>query len=88
MAGNDNGWNSFMQNKQTQAILYGICVFFCVLYAVDGILEMMSPERSAAMIAQIGEAGYYAMTIIRTVVLFGTGLAFGRIVLKKYREDE
>lgn len=88
MANNGNSWNSFMQSKQAQVVLYSICVFFCILYAVDGVLEMMSPERSASMIEAIGETGYYAMTIVRCVVLLITGVAFGRIVLKTMaRED-
>lgn len=77
-----------MQSKQTRMAMYGICVFFCLFYAVDGVMEMMSPERSALMMANIGETGYYALTIIRTVVLIITGIAFGRIVLKTYKEDD
>lgn len=88
MAGNSNGWNSFMQSKQTQVIMYGICVFFCVFYAVDGIMEMLSPERSALMMSNIGEGGYYALAITRTVVLLVTAGAFGRIVLKTLREKD
>lgn len=84
----NNGWDSFMQRKQTRMALYGICVFFCLYYAVDGIMEMMSPERSALMMTNIGETGYYALTIARIVVLLITGVAFGRIVLKTYKEPE
>lgn len=80
-------WNSFMQGKQVQMVMYSICVAFCLFYAVDGVMEMMSPERSALMMQNIGETGYYALTITRTVVLLITAFAFGRIVLKTYRED-
>jgi hypothetical protein len=91
MAGNGNnggGWNSFMQSRQAQVVLYGICVFFCVYYAVDGVLEMLSPERSAQMMSATGETGYYALTIVRCVVLLITGGAFGRIVLKTLRDGD
>lgn len=88
MAGNGNGWNSFMQSKQVQTVMYGICVFFCLYYAVDGILEMLDPERSATMMGAIGAPGYYAMTIVRCVVLLITGIAFGRIALRSARDDD
>ena len=81
-------WSSFMQSRQAQIVLYSICVFFCVFYAVDGVMEMLSPERSAQMMGALGETGYYAVTIARCVVLLITGVAFGRIVLKTIREGE
>ncbi len=85
---NNNGWNSFMQSKQTQTFLYGICIAFCLFYAVDGIMEMMSPERSAMLMSSIGETGYYALTITRTVVLVITAAAFGRILYKNINEKD
>ena len=85
MANNGNGWNSFMQTKEAQMVLYSICVLFCVFYAVDGVMEMMSPERSALMMSNIGQPGYYALTITRVVVLLITGFAFGRVVYKIYK---
>ena len=88
MAQQGNGWNSFMQDKNVQAALYSICVLFCLGYALDGILELMSPERSANMITLMGAPGYYAMTIIRTVVLLITAFAFGRIVYKRFTEKD
>ena len=81
-------WNSFVQSKSVQIAMYSICVFFCVYYAVDSILEMMSPERSAAIVANIGAAPYYALAIIRCIVLAITGLAFARIVYKIIRRDD
>lgn len=88
MTANGNGWNSFMQSKQVQTVMYGICVFFCLFYAVDGVMELMSPERSANMMEAIGAPGYYAITIVRCVVLVITGIAFGRIALRTMKEDE
>lgn len=88
MAQNGGDWNSFMQSKQAQVVLYGICVFFCLFYAVDGIMELMSPERSAAMMGALGETGYYALTVVRTVVLLGTAVAFGRVVIRTYNEKD
>ncbi len=88
MANGGGGWNSFMQSREAQLVLYSICVFFCLYYAVDGIMEMMSPERSALMIANIGQGGYMALTITRTVVLAITAVAFGRIVYKIYKHGK
>ena len=56
--------------------------------AVDGVLELMSPERSAVMIERMGSAGYYAMTIIRTVVLVITAVAFGRVAYKNLKDKQ
>lgn len=88
MAGNGNDWNSFMQQKSVQMLMYGICVLFCLYYAVDGIMEMMSPERSALMMQSLGATGYYALTIVRTIVLVCTAGAFARMVLRMRSEDE
>ena len=88
MANIGNDWNSFVQKRETRMALYGICVFFCFFHAFNSLTEMLSPERSAAQIAMMGSTGYYAMAIIRTVVLIATGIAFGRIVLKTYRQKD
>ena len=88
MAQQGNGWNSFMQDKNVQTVLYCICVLFCLGYAVDGIIELLSPERSANMISLMGAPGYYAMTIIRTVVLLITAFAFGRIAYRHFTEKD
>ncbi|MBR3326881.1 MAG: hypothetical protein IKG22_06110 [Atopobiaceae bacterium] len=88
MAASGNDWNSLMQTKRARMFLYGICVFFCVVYAVDGLIEMFTPERAAKMIEIMGQPGYYAMTIIRTIVLLATGVAFGRMVIKISNEED
>lgn len=92
MANGGNDWNSIMQSREARLVLYGISVGFCLFYAVDGILELMSPEPSAQaaqLIEAMGETGYYVMTVARTVVLLITGVAFGRMVRKTYgRKDE
>lgn len=88
MAGSGNDWNSFMRQKSVQTLMYGICVLFCVFYAVDGVLEMMSPERSALMMQSIGAPGYYALTVVRTIVLIATGVAFARMAFRMHGEDE
>ena len=77
-----------MQSKQMQVVLYSVCVFFCLFYAVGGVMDMMHPERSAALIANIGETGYYVLTIVRTVVLLVTAGAFARIVYKMAKSDD
>ena len=61
-----------MQTKRARMFLYGICVFFC----------------AAKMIEIMGQPGYYAMTIIRTIVLLATGVAFGRMVIKISNEED
>ena len=81
-----NDWNSFMQSKSVMLAMHGMCVFLCVYYAIDGVLELMSPERSANMISMMGETGYYAMTIIRCIVLLITAGCFGRMMLKTLKE--
>ena len=88
MANLGNDWNSFMQTKQARMTLYGISVFFCLYYAVDALMELMSPERSATMMQMVGPTGYYAMTIARFVVLLVTGIAFGRMVYKTYASED
>ena len=40
------------------------------------------------MIEIMGQPGYYAMTIIRTIVLLATGVAFGRMVIKISNEED
>lgn len=88
MAQIGDDWNSFMQTKTVRMAMYAIPVFFCVYYAIDSVLEMMSPERSANMINMMGAPGYYAMTIIRCVVLAATGIAFGRMAYKTMSEED
>ena len=88
MAQSGNDWNSFMQSRKARLAMYGICVFFCVYYAVDAVLEMMSPERSALMMQATGATAYYAITVARAVVLLFTGGAFGRMWLKVLKEED
>ena len=40
------------------------------------------------MISLMGAPGYYAMTIIRTVVLLITAFAFGRIAYRHFTEKD
>ncbi len=87
MANNGGDWNSFMQSKQVQIVLYSVCVFFCVLYAVTGVMEMMSPNRSTALVQAIGDTGYNALMIARTIVLAITAVAFARVVYKTYKDE-
>ena len=77
-----------MQTKNTRLAMYGICVFFCVYYAVDALLEMMSPERSAYMMQATGPTMYYVITVARVIVLLATGGAFGRMWFKVFKEEE
>ena len=81
-----NDWNSFMQSREAQVILYGIVVFFCAYHAIDAVRELMSPERSAALVEAMGQTAYYVVTVLRAVVCVGTGAAFGRMALRAYQE--
>ena len=77
-----------MQSKNARLAMYGICVFFCVYYAVDAVMEMMSPERSAYMMQETGSTVYYVITVARAIVLLVTGIAFGRMWFKVFKEDD
>ncbi len=88
MANKGNSWNSFMQSREAQFILYGICIAACIYYGVDGILELMSSDRSAMYIQAMGETTYRVVMILRVVVCFGTGAAFLRVLLRNARDRE
>ncbi len=81
-----NDWNSLMQSREAQVVLYGIVVVFCAYHAIDAVRELMSPERSAALVEAMGQTAYYVVTILRAVVCVGTGAAFARMALRAFRE--
>ncbi len=84
----NNGWNSFMQSREVQLVLYGVVVAFCLYYAVDAVRELMDPERSAALVEAMGQTTYYVVTVLRALVCLGTGVAFARILLKIARGND
>lgn len=88
MANAGNDWNSFMQSRQARLVLYGISVACCLFYAVDGVRELVASEPPAQLVEAMGETGYYVMTVVRTVVLLVTGVAFGRMAYKTYDEKD
>ena len=87
-SGGNNGWNSFMQSRETQLFLYGVVVVFCVYYAVDAVRELMTPERSAVLMEAMGSTAYYIVTVLRAVVCLGTGVAFARMALRIFRDKQ
>lgn len=83
-----DGWNSFMQSREAQLAMYGVVVVFCVYYAVDAVRELMSPERSAALMEAMGATAYYVVTVLRAVVCLGTGVAFARMAARIFRDRQ
>ena len=88
MANGGSNWNSFMQGRQARLVMNGLCVFFCVYYGVDALMEMLTPERAELMMQSLGPTAYYAVTIVRMLVCLGTGVAFGRMFLKVLNEED
>lgn len=83
-----NDWNSFMQNRLVRFVLHGMCAVICAFYAVDAVREMMSPERSAILMEQIGSTAYYALTIARVLVCIWVAVVFGRTAWKALNEKD
>lgn len=83
-----NGGGNFMQTRMGKVVMYGIVVVVCTFYSIDGIMEMLSPERVAYMSQVIGEPGYYAITIARVAVLIWVVIAFARMAIKAFREPD
>lgn len=75
-----------MQSRTTQVVLYGLCVLFCVGYAIDGVADLVFSDRSVAYVATLGQTGFTIMTVTRVVVCVVTGLAFGRLIVKMFRD--
>ena len=87
MAANDNGWNSFMQSKQTRMILNGFVSVMCVVYAVDAARELLS-GGNAMLIEQVGQTVYVAMTAIRGLVCAWVAFVFARMAFKTFMEKD
>ena len=83
-----NSWNEFMQTKQARAVMYGICIAFSVFYAIDAVMELMDPVRSARYIETLGTTTFYLMDVGRAVVCAITAVAFARILLKTINEPD
>ena len=83
-----NDWNDFMQSKQARLVLNSFCTIICAFYAVDAVREMLSPERSAMMIEQIGATMYYVITVARALVCIWVSVMFGRMALKTLKEKD
>lgn len=88
MAGKGGGWNSFMQSTEAQVVLYGIVVAFCAYYAIDGVRELMDPERAAPYVEVMGQTTYYVVTVARVLMCLVTGGAFARMMMRMAHKDE
>ena len=83
-----NSWNNFMQTKQARIAMYGICVAFSVFYAIDAVMELMDPVRSAQYIETLGTTTFYLMDGGRALVCAITAIAFARILHKTMNEPD
>lgn len=83
-----NDWSEFMQSKQARLVLHSFCAIICAFYAIDAVREMLSPERSAMMIEQVGATMYYVLTVCRTLVCVWVSVMFGRMTLKTLKEKD
>ena len=73
---------NFMQSKEAQIVLNVLTAAICAFYAVDGVREMLSPERWAQLVASIGQTPYYILTIARIVVCAWVSIVFCRMAAK------
>ena len=83
-----DGWNDLMQSKPMRILFNGIVVIACTFYAVDAVMEMLSPERSAAMIETLGPTTFYLVDGARAVVCIICAVVFARMLSKIFQEDE
>ncbi|MDO5118473.1 MAG: hypothetical protein Q4G41_08080 [Coriobacteriales bacterium] len=88
MANRGNDWNSFMQSRYAQLVLNGFCTIITAFYAVDAVREMLSPERSAVLMQQVGPTMYYVLTVARTLVCVWVSFIFGRMTYKVYLKKD
>ena len=88
MAGKGDDWNSFLQGREARLLLDGLCVVICVFYAVGAVRELMHPEQSVALIEVMGATAYIAMTALRMIVCLATAIAFARMAVKVWHEDD
>lgn len=85
MARRGDDWSSMMQTPEARLILNGVCAVMTAFYAVDAVREMLSPERSAALVENIGPTAYYVITCIRFLVCAWAAIAFGRMAIKAFK---
>ena len=85
-----NDWNSFMQDKKIRSVMYGVAASFCVFHAVRAIYGLVtgSDQTAAALIEQIGQGGYVALTVAQAVVCLWAGAMFIRYIFKMMSEDD
>ena len=87
MAQSDNGWNDFMQSKQTRIVMNALCAVICGAYAVGGVMDLVRPEEtSTALIEQIGTMGFTVLTVARIAVCLWVSVVFCRMAIKTIRE--
>lgn len=86
MAQNDD-WNSFIQSRPMRILLNAICAVCCGFYAVGGVRDLISPsDSSQVLLEQMGTTGFYAMTVIRTLVCVWVAVVFARMAYKAFKD--
>ena len=89
MANKGNNWNSFMEDKPTRILLNVLCMGFCGYHAFGAVMALVRPgESSQILMAQMGQTGYVAMTVVRLLVMLWAVVAFARMAIKTYQEDD
>ncbi len=80
-------WYDFLQSRPVRMLLYGICAGACVIYAVGAVRELLHPETQAMLIDAIGLTSFYALTVVRLVVMVWVAFVFGRMVWKAFKDE-
>lgn len=83
-----DSWNELMQSKPMRILFNGIVVAACVYYAVDAVMEMLSPERSTQMIEMLGTTTFYLVDGCRAIVCAVCAVIFSRMLMKVFAEDD
>ena len=81
-------WNSFMQSRLVRVVLYSICAAFGFFYALAAVPELLHPERQAAYVEAVGTTAFYAITVVRMLVMVWVGVMFARMALKAFQDKD
>ncbi len=88
MSNNGSSWNDFIQSREARLVMYAFCSLMCAGYAVDAVREMLTPERAAQLMDQVGATTYYLLTVTRALACAWGAVAFGRMSFQLYREKD
>lgn len=81
-------WSEFMRSRQARLVLYAFCSILCLRYAIGAVIELLTPERYAATIEQIGATMYYVMTVTRALACAWATVSFGKMAYKAFKEGK